>query len=59
MQHIALLTTDIIKAIDGLRKNGIEFLDVPDSYYDELKNRVGGIDEDIDERHCYMAYPTP
>jgi len=49
VQHIALLTTDIIKAIDGLRKNGIEFLDVPDSYYDELKNRVGGIDEDIDK----------
>ena len=48
VQHIALLTTDIIKAIHSLRKNGMEFLDVPDSYYDELKNRVGNIDEDVE-----------
>ena len=47
VQHIALLTSDIISTISALRKNGIDFLDVPDSYYDELKNRVGVIDEDI------------
>ena len=47
MQHIALLTSDIISTISTLRKNGIDFLDVPDSYYDEIKNRVGVIDEDI------------
>jgi len=47
VQHIALLTSDIISTIAALRKNGAEFLDVPDNYYDELKNRVGIIDEDI------------
>tara|TARA_B100002052_G_scaffold122390_1_gene112615 strand:- start:1793 stop:2872 length:1080 start_codon:yes stop_codon:yes gene_type:complete len=47
VQHIALLTSDIISTIAGLRANGAEFLDVPDTYYDELKNRVGVIDEDI------------
>ena len=47
VQHIALLTSDIISTIAGLRANGAEFLDVPDTYYDELKNRVGIIDEDI------------
>ena len=47
IQHIALLTSDIISTIFALRKNGIEFLDVPDNYYDGLKNRVGVIEEDI------------
>ena len=47
VQHIALLTSDIISTISDLRKNGADFLDVPDNYYDELKNRVGIIDEDI------------
>ena len=47
VQHIALLTTDILSSISALRKNGIDFLDVPDNYYDELQNRVGIIDEDI------------
>ncbi len=47
VQHIALLTTDIIATIRQLRANGIEFLDVPDTYYDLLRDRVGAIDEDI------------
>ncbi len=47
VQHIALLTDDIVAAIARLRKNGVDFLDVPDSYYDNLANRVGNVDEDI------------
>jgi len=47
VQHIAILTDDIISSIVALRKNGVEFLEVPDTYYDDLLNRVGGIDEDI------------
>jgi len=47
VQHIALLTSDIVSTISALRKNGGEFLDVPDNYYDELQARVGIIDEDI------------
>lgn len=47
VQHIALLTPNIIATIDEMRKMGQEFLDVPDSYYDEaFEERVGKIDED-------------
>ncbi len=47
VQHIALLTTDIVASIQQLRANGVEFLDVPDTYYEMLQDRVGVIDEDI------------
>ncbi|XP_003691052.1 4-hydroxyphenylpyruvate dioxygenase isoform X1 [Apis florea] len=40
VQHIALNTNDIITAIKNLRARGMEFLDVPDSYYDMLRNRL-------------------
>jgi 4-hydroxyphenylpyruvate dioxygenase len=42
-----LLTTDIIATIRQLRANGVEFLEVPDTYYELLQNRIGQIDEDI------------
>lgn len=48
VQHIALLTTDIISSIRQLRENGVEFLEVPDAYYEALERRVGRIDEDLD-----------
>jgi 4-hydroxyphenylpyruvate dioxygenase len=48
VQHIALLTTDMIGTIGTLRDNGVEFLSVPDSYYDMLPQRVGEIDEAVD-----------
>ena len=48
VQHVALLTDDIVKAITELRKRGVEFLEVPGTYYDALIERVGEIDEDID-----------
>ena len=47
VQHVAILTDDIIKSITALRANGVDFLDVPDTYYDDLENRVGPIDEDV------------
>ena len=47
VQHIAILTDDIIESISSLKQNGVEFLDIPDTYYDNLIDRVGGIDEDI------------
>jgi 4-hydroxyphenylpyruvate dioxygenase len=48
VQHIAIASTDIIASIDALRENGIEFLSVPDTYYDALKARNLNITEDID-----------
>jgi 4-hydroxyphenylpyruvate dioxygenase len=47
VQHVAMLTTDIVKTIRVLRGNGVEFLSVPASYYDALPSRVGEIDEAI------------
>jgi 4-hydroxyphenylpyruvate dioxygenase len=48
VQHIAVATDDIIKTVTELRNRGIEFLQVPKTYYDELNDRVGPIDEDIE-----------
>jgi 4-hydroxyphenylpyruvate dioxygenase len=47
VQHLALATDDIIHTVTELRRRGVEFLQVPDSYYDELSNRVGAIDEEL------------
>ena len=47
VQHLALATHDIVKTVTELQKRGIEFLSVPTTYYDELLDRVGHIDEDL------------
>ncbi len=47
VQHIAMETGDIVKTVTKLRKNGVEFLAVPSTYYDTVLDRVGHIDEDI------------
>lgn len=46
-QHIALLTTDIVETVGRLRDSGVEFLRVPETYYQELPLRAGKIDEDL------------
>jgi len=48
-QHVALLCRDIRHSVAKLQENGVEFLRVPDTYYEELRDRVGEIDEDIDD----------
>jgi 4-hydroxyphenylpyruvate dioxygenase len=48
VQHIAMQTKDIISTVGRLRENGIEFLEVPATYYDELPARVGEIRESLD-----------
>jgi len=47
VQHIAVATDDIIATVRELQSRGVEFLRVPDNYYDVLLDRVGEIDEDI------------
>jgi 4-hydroxyphenylpyruvate dioxygenase len=47
VQHVALATNNIIATVTELKQRGIEFLKVPDSYYDTVLNRVGSIDEDL------------
>jgi 4-hydroxyphenylpyruvate dioxygenase len=47
VQHVALLCGDVIETVSRLKANGVEFLTVPDSYYEELPGRVGTIDEEM------------
>jgi len=49
VQHIAIFTKDILKTIEALRNNGVEFLHVPSNYYDELRKKKLKIDENIDD----------
>jgi len=48
VQHIAMATNDIVKTVKQLRERGVEFLNIPSSYYDDLLQRVGTIDEDLE-----------
>jgi 4-hydroxyphenylpyruvate dioxygenase len=50
-QHIALATNDILRTVDEMRARGVEFLDSPDSYYDdaELRARIGEVRVPVDE----------
>jgi 4-hydroxyphenylpyruvate dioxygenase len=51
VQHIALNTGDILATVDAMRAAGVDFLDTPDSYYDdpELRERIGEVRVPIDE----------
>ncbi|HEX4810734.1 MAG TPA: 4-hydroxyphenylpyruvate dioxygenase [Bryobacteraceae bacterium] len=49
VQHIALATENIIDTVTRLVRQGIEFLSIPTTYYDELTSRVGKIDEPIQD----------
>ncbi|KXK58815.1 4-hydroxyphenylpyruvate dioxygenase [Micromonospora rosaria] len=50
-QHIAVATNDILASVDAMRAAGVEFLDTPDSYYDdpELRARIGEVRVPIEE----------
>jgi len=48
VQHIAVATDDIVKTVSQMRDRGVEFLYVPENYYDDLLERVGDIDEDVE-----------
>lgn len=49
VQHIAIATNNIIETVDQLRQRGVEFLRVPDTYYDTVLERVGEIQEELNE----------
>ncbi|PQJ19014.1 4-hydroxyphenylpyruvate dioxygenase [Nonlabens tegetincola] len=48
VQHIAVATDDIVATVSAMRDRGVEFLYVPDTYYDDILERVGDIDEDVE-----------
>lgn len=47
VQHVAIATADIVATVRELQKRGIEFLNIPSSYYETVLERVGKIDEDL------------
>jgi 4-hydroxyphenylpyruvate dioxygenase len=49
VQHIAIATDDIIHTVGELRKRGVEFLYVPETYYEDVLDRVGTIQENLEE----------
>ena len=53
IQHIALHTDDIYASVASLRENGINFMDVPDTYYDQIKKRIPNHEEDLDRLREY------
>jgi len=48
VQHVAMATNDIVATVRELMNRGVEFLKVPSAYYDDLTDRVGPIDEDLE-----------
>jgi 4-hydroxyphenylpyruvate dioxygenase len=47
VQHIAVATDNILETVTALKARGVEFLYVPETYYDDVLDRVGKIDEDL------------
>jgi 4-hydroxyphenylpyruvate dioxygenase len=49
VQHMAMLSTDIIATVDALRRRGVRFIRVPHTYYETMRARIGTIDESLDD----------
>jgi 4-hydroxyphenylpyruvate dioxygenase len=49
VQHVALVTGDIVRTVSEMKSRGVEFLRVPSTYYEDLEARVGKIDEPLDD----------
>jgi 4-hydroxyphenylpyruvate dioxygenase len=51
VQHIALQSGDIVRTVEALKERGVLFLDTPDTYYEDVEDRVGEIGEDYSDLH--------
>lgn len=49
VQHVAMLTGDALATVAELRRRGVEFLEVPDAYYEMMPARVGAIEEEMEQ----------
>lgn len=47
VQHIAVSTTDIVATVEELSRRGVQFLPIPESYYADVPERIGEIDQDV------------
>jgi len=56
-QHIALASNDIVRSVEAMKERGFLFLDTPDTYYEDVVDRVGEIEEDyaILQRHKILV----
>ena len=57
-QHIAVATRDIVGTVAALRERGVEFLMTPETYYDEVPERVGEIEEDLEDLRRRASWST-
>ena len=48
VQHVAIATNNIVKTVTELQKRGLEFLNIPSTYYETVLDRVGRIDEELE-----------
>jgi 4-hydroxyphenylpyruvate dioxygenase len=48
-QHIAMATRDIVRCVSELRERDVEFLSIPEEYYDDVPVRIGEIEEDVED----------
>lgn len=57
LQHVAINTDDIVASVEALTARGVEFMRVPDTYYDDLKTRFSDLDLDIErlKKHGILA----
>jgi 4-hydroxyphenylpyruvate dioxygenase len=46
VQHIAMQSEDIVRTVEALKERGVLFLDTPETYYEDVQDRVGQISED-------------
>ncbi len=51
VQHVAIATDDIVSTVNQMVARGVEFLSIPDNYYESILERVGPIDEDLEPLH--------
>jgi 4-hydroxyphenylpyruvate dioxygenase len=49
VQHIAVATDDILQTVAQMRRNGVDFLQVPETYYEDVPQRVGAIEENLED----------
>lgn len=48
VQHVAIATDDIVSTVTQMVERGVEFLSIPENYYESILDRVGPIDEDLE-----------
>ncbi len=48
-QHLAVATRDIVRTVTELRERGVEFLTIPSAYYDDVPERIGEIEESLED----------